>query len=109
MDQLAKKIDNHEGRLSTLEQMAAEAAEERAKTNKSLAHLESLGEQQLKAFADLTEAVKSQNKRNDLQDTELAELRKLIRLADRAKTTGKWGGLATVLYAAFELWQQFGG
>lgn len=129
MDQLREKVDNHEGRLQTLERMAAEASEERAKTNQSLKHLERLGEQQLEATQHLTQAVKdqgqqllSQNTRNDLQDTELAELRKhsraftreyLTELKERAKDVGKTGGkgftVLGLLYAVFELWQKFGG
>lgn len=129
MDQLREKVDNHEGRLQTLERMAAEASEEQAKTNKSLSHLESIGKQQLKATEDLTQAVKdqgqqllSQTTRNDLQDTELAELRTQVRgfvrdylteIKERAKDAGKTGGKAAtvfgIIYAIFELWQKFGG
>lgn len=119
MDQLTERVKH-------LEDRADYADEARQDLERSL--LEELGEIKgaihglTKSVGDFAQQLLSQNTRNDLQDTELAELRTEVRklvkeylddLKARAASIGKgagvMGGIGTVLWAVAELVRHFGG
>lgn len=116
-------MDAIEKRLTIVEERHDRADQARRELEKSLLDKLTAIEEAIKALTSVVQsqgqALTSQEQRNNLQDAEVAELRKHVReivrdvLSSGAVTAGKAGGavggVLAFLWAVFEVWVKYGG